>query len=74
MMNYLTKIFGSKHDRDVKKARPIVEEINAIYRTLESLSDDAYRRPAGLSQNAQVRGCERGGTGFRREAKTGFSR
>ena len=43
MMNYLTKIFGSKHDRDVKKARPIVEEINAIYRTLESLSDDALR-------------------------------
>ena len=43
MMDYLTKIFGSKHDRDVKKARPIVEEINAIYRTLESLSDDALR-------------------------------
>ena len=30
-MNFLTKIFGSKHDRDVKKMQPIVDEINQFY-------------------------------------------
>ncbi|MEE2752377.1 MAG: preprotein translocase subunit SecA [Candidatus Latescibacterota bacterium] len=43
MMDFLTKMFGSKHDRDVKKSRPIVSEINAIFKTLEGLSDDALR-------------------------------
>ncbi len=43
MMDILTKVFGSKHDRDVKKSRPMVEEINRAYVTLESLSDAAIR-------------------------------
>ena len=43
MMDILTRVFGSKHDRDVKKINPVVEEINTIYKTLESLSDDALR-------------------------------
>ena len=43
MMDVLTKIFGSKHDRDVKKAQPIVQDVNAIFVQLESLSDDALR-------------------------------
>jgi preprotein translocase subunit SecA len=43
MMDLLTKIFGSKHDRDVKNAGPTVEAIDTIYKTLESLSDDALR-------------------------------
>jgi preprotein translocase subunit SecA len=31
----ITKIFGSKHERDIKKARPIVGEINRIWETLK---------------------------------------
>jgi preprotein translocase subunit SecA len=34
-MALITKIFGSKHERDIKKARPIVEEINRIWETLK---------------------------------------
>ncbi len=38
--NLVTKIFGSKHERDVKKLWPIVEEINSVYEGLSDLSDD----------------------------------
>ena len=43
MANLLTKIFGSKHERDVKKTLPIVEEINRIYETYHNLSDEELR-------------------------------
>ena len=36
----ITKIFGSKHQRDIKKIQPIVEEINRIYSGLSTLSDE----------------------------------
>ena len=41
MMNFLTKVFGSKHDRDVKKMRPIVDVINQFCDEYASLSDEA---------------------------------
>ncbi len=43
MLKALTKIFGSKSDKDVKLIRPIVDEINKFYATLSSLSDDELR-------------------------------
>jgi len=43
MMNYLAKIFGTKHDRDVKKMRPVVDQINAFASEYQSLSDDELR-------------------------------
>ena len=39
----LTKAFGNKYDRDVKEILPIVDEINAHYATLETLSNDELR-------------------------------
>jgi len=41
--NALTKIFGSKHDRDVKRLQPRVAEINAIEPEMRKLSDDELR-------------------------------
>jgi preprotein translocase subunit SecA len=32
-------IFGTKHERDVKRMRPVVEEINALESAMEALSD-----------------------------------
>jgi len=42
-MSLLTKIFGSKHDRDIKRLRPLVDEINEIYKTLHDLPDGELR-------------------------------
>ena len=43
MPSIITKLFGSKHDRDVKKINPQVDEINQIYQQLHLLSDDDLR-------------------------------
>lgn len=39
MLNFLKKIFGDKHTRDIKDLWPIVEEINKYYNEFKSLSD-----------------------------------
>lgn len=41
--NFLTKIFGSKHERDVKRITPLVHEINDYYQQYHELSDDELR-------------------------------
>ena len=42
----LTKIFGSKSERDIKQLSPYVEEINAIYSELHDISNDELREKA----------------------------
>jgi len=39
----LTRIFGSKHERDVKKIQPMVGEINAFFEQYQSLSDEELK-------------------------------
>jgi preprotein translocase subunit SecA len=41
--NFLTKIFGSRNDRLIKRYRKTVERINALESNLEGLSDDQLR-------------------------------
>lgn len=43
MFGFLRKLFGNKHERDVKELLPIVDEINAEYQKLTSLSHDELR-------------------------------
>jgi len=44
MLKFLQSILGgSKHEKDVKLLRPIVDEINSIYDTYASLTDDGLR-------------------------------
>ena len=39
----LTKVFGSKHERDIKRVQPLVVEISALEPELKALSDDQLR-------------------------------
>ncbi len=41
--NFLTQLFGSRNDRLLKTFRKSVERINALEKSLESLSDDALK-------------------------------
>jgi preprotein translocase subunit SecA len=41
--NLLKTLFGSKHDRDVRRVAPIVEEINEHFESYRGLSDDELR-------------------------------
>ncbi|MFZ4261428.1 preprotein translocase subunit SecA [Sphingobacterium sp. HJSM2_6] len=43
MLKFLSKIFGSKSERDIKGVQPIVDKIKAEYAKLESLSNDELR-------------------------------
>lgn len=43
MFGLIKKLFGSKHEKDVKLLEPLVEQINQVYSTLESLSDDELK-------------------------------
>jgi len=42
-VNFFRKIFPTKNDRDVKKIRPVVDQINKIELGLQKLSDDELR-------------------------------
>jgi len=43
MFNIITRIFGTKHERDVKKIMPLVEQINEQFEKLGALSDDELK-------------------------------
>ena len=43
MLGFLTKIFGSKSERDIKALQPLVTQINEEYAKLTSLSNDELR-------------------------------
>src|SRR5574341_1417413 len=43
MKNLLTKVFGTKHERDIKKLMPLVAAINRLEPEMETLSDSGLR-------------------------------
>ena len=46
--NLLTKVFGSKNERELKKIEPIVEQINAFEPQVQSMSDEALKAQTPL--------------------------
>ena len=43
MLNILTRVLGTKHERDVKRMWPIVTQINAEFERLREFDDDTLR-------------------------------
>src|SRR3990172_13275733 len=43
MLDFFKKMFGSKHERDVKNLWPFVAKINSVCESLNELSDDQLR-------------------------------
>lgn len=39
----LTKTFGTKHDRDMKRLRPLIDKINSFEPAMKALSDEALK-------------------------------
>ncbi len=40
IMNFLTKVFGSKNERELKRLSPLVERINALEPEIQAMRDD----------------------------------
>ena len=51
LKNIATSLFGTRHTREMKRVQPIVDEINAEYERLHSVSEDELR-----AQTAKLRG------------------
>ena len=59
MLNLIFRsIFGTKHERDVKRMRPVVEAIGALEPGLQALSDDALRARTGEFRQRLADGAE----------------
>jgi preprotein translocase subunit SecA len=43
MLKFLSKLFPSKYEKDIREVMPIVAEINEIYEGLKKLTDDELR-------------------------------
>ena len=41
--NLLTKVFGTKHDREIKKIQPLIDQINGFEPDIKKLSDDELK-------------------------------
>ncbi|MBD3225997.1 MAG: preprotein translocase subunit SecA [Caldithrix sp.] len=41
--NIITKIFGTKHERDIKKIKPLVDQINDYYDSFDALTDEQLK-------------------------------
>jgi len=48
MFNFLTKVFGSKNERELKRLAPILEKINAIEPEMQQRSDSELRELTGI--------------------------
>jgi preprotein translocase subunit SecA len=55
-MSFLTKVFGSKNERDLKKMQPAVERINALEPAAEAMTDDELRSQTGSFKERVERG------------------
>ncbi|MDP2862245.1 MAG: hypothetical protein Q8N95_05580, partial [Desulfobacterales bacterium] len=52
----LTKIFGSKNERELKKIDPVIERINALEPRIHSMSDDELKSQTPLFRERIDRG------------------
>ncbi len=53
--NMLTKVFGTKHDREIKKLRPILDQVNALEPQIRKLSDaDFISKTAEFKQRIEA--------------------
>ena len=54
LKNLFSSVFGTRHDREVKKLQPVVDEINAIAERLSSVSEEELK-----AQTEKLRGIIR---------------
>ena len=55
-MSFLTKMFGSKNERELRKMQPAVDRINALEPAMQALSDEEVRALTGRFKERVERG------------------
>ncbi len=46
--DFLTKIFGSKNEREIKRLMPLVERINALEPQMQAMTDDELKNQTSI--------------------------
>lgn len=54
--NYLTKVFGSKNERELKKLQPLLEEVNSFESKIQEMNDAQLRAQTDLFRERLDRG------------------
>src|SRR5439155_12843704 len=57
VVNLIARLFGSKHERDIKRMWPLVEAISAEFEKLQALSDEALAGKT-VEFRARLEACE----------------
>ena len=55
-MGFLTKMFGSKNERELRKMQPAVDQINALEPAMQAMSDEELRALTGRFKERVERG------------------
>jgi len=55
-MSFLTKLFGSKNERELRKMQPAVDRINALEPAMQAMSDEELRALTGRFKERVERG------------------
>jgi preprotein translocase subunit SecA len=48
IFDFLTKVFGSKNERELKKIQPLVDQINGLEPQMQAMSDEALRNQTAV--------------------------
>ena len=56
VMSFLTKMFGSKNERELRKMQPAVDRINALEPAMQAMSDEELRALTGRFKERVERG------------------
>ena len=43
VLNFLTKVFGSKNERELKQLQPLVDRINALEPEMQAMNDEQLK-------------------------------
>ena len=58
VFNFLTKVFGSKNERELKQLQPLVERINALEPEMQALSDEQLKAQTSVLKQRLEQGEE----------------
>ena len=58
IINFISKLFGNKYDKDIKEISPIVSEINTLFAELKDISNDELREKT-LSFKNQIKNLQK---------------
>jgi preprotein translocase subunit SecA len=56
VFDFLTKVFGSKNERDLKQLQPLVERVNALEPEIQAISDDQLKARTAAFRERLSRG------------------